>query len=154
MLGKRLVGSRDEGTDRPDVGGVYVEQALQPRRVREGLSPTNGMQGRGQNRIREIRPSGIVGGLVETWTKVELGTRCTTERVQVGNSPLKVARVAFLSRHPHAACDVAGAGNGATAIPKRARRWKRRILPRSCLRVTAPVLDPTRRTCRYTHRSI
>ena len=32
----------------------------------------------------------------------------------------------------------------ATAIPKRARRWKRRIQPRSCLRVTAPVLDPTR----------
>ena len=45
--------------------------------------------------------------------------------------------------NPHAACDVAGAGNGVTAIPKRARRWKRRTQPRSCLRVTAPALDPT-----------
>jgi hypothetical protein len=27
---------------------------------------------------------------------VELGTRCTTERVPVGNSPPKVARTAFL----------------------------------------------------------
>src|SRR4051812_5487947 len=29
--------------------------------------------------------------------------------------------------NPHATCDVAGAGNGATAIPKRARRGKPRI---------------------------
>jgi len=29
---------------------------------------------------------------------VELGTRCTTERVQSGNSPPTVARAAFLSR--------------------------------------------------------
>src|SRR5438552_4424420 len=29
---------------------------------------------------------------------VELGTRCTTERVQIGNSPPTVARAAFLSR--------------------------------------------------------
>src|SRR4029453_2035569 len=33
---------------------------------------------------------------------VELGTRCTTERVQIGNSPPTVVRAAFLSRHPHA----------------------------------------------------
>src|SRR6266581_4217701 len=30
---------------------------------------------------------------------VELGTRCTTERVQVGNSPPTVVRATFLSRH-------------------------------------------------------
>jgi hypothetical protein len=29
--------------------------------------------------------------------------------------------------NPHATCDVAGAGNGATATPKRARRGKLRI---------------------------
>src|SRR5712691_11187189 len=29
---------------------------------------------------------------------VELGTRCTTERVQIGNSPPTVVRAAFLSR--------------------------------------------------------
>jgi hypothetical protein len=33
---------------------------------------------------------------------VELGTRCTTERVQVGNSPPTVVHATFLSRHPHA----------------------------------------------------
>jgi hypothetical protein len=38
---------------------------------------------------------------------------------------------------------VAGAGNGITATPKRARR---RIQPRSFLRITAPALDPTRWT--------
>ena len=46
--------------------------------------------------------------------------------------------------NPHATCDVAGVGNGTTEIPKRARKWKRWIQPRSFLRVTAPALDPTR----------
>ena len=44
----------------------------------------------------------------------------------------------------HAACDVAGAGNGATDDPTRARREKSRTQPRGVLRATAPVLDPTR----------
>ena len=56
-------GRRDRQTRRR--WGV-CEQALQPHRVRKGLSPIDGVQGRGQNRIREIRPSGIVGGLAET----------------------------------------------------------------------------------------
>lgn len=42
------------------------EQALQPHRVGKGLSLINGVQSRGQNRTREIRLSGIVGGLAET----------------------------------------------------------------------------------------
>ena len=45
--------------------------------------------------------------------------------------------------NPHAACAVAGTGNGTTETPKRAHRRKRRIRPRSFLRVTEPVLDPT-----------
>jgi len=44
----------------------------------------------------------------------------------------------------HAACDVAGAGNGITEISKRARKRKRRIQPRNFLRIYAPALDPTR----------
>src|SRR5271166_4431261 len=40
----------------------------------------NGVQSRGQNRTRENRPSGIVGGLQETWPMVELGTHPATER--------------------------------------------------------------------------
>jgi hypothetical protein len=43
----------------------------------------------------------------------------------------------------HAACDVAGVGDGITELPKRARRWKRRIQPRNFLRIYAPALDPT-----------
>ena len=46
--------------------------------------------------------------------------------------------------NPHAACDVAGAGDGATDIPTRARRGKLRTQTRDALRATAPVLDPTR----------
>jgi hypothetical protein len=45
--------------------------------------------------------------------------------------------------NPHAACEVAGAGNGATDVPKRARRGKPRIRPRDALRATAPAPDPT-----------
>ena len=47
--------------------------------------------------------------------------------------------------NPHATCDVAGAGNGVTETPKRARRGKPWIQPRRLLRTTAPVLDPTTR---------
>jgi len=36
------------------------------------------------------------GGLAETWAMAELGTRCTTERVHVGNSLPKGARAVFL----------------------------------------------------------
>ena len=41
--------------------------ALELQPVWEDLDPGNGVQSRGQNRTREIRPSGIVGGLQETW---------------------------------------------------------------------------------------
>jgi hypothetical protein len=57
---------------------------------------------------------------------------------KLGNDSSKSAE------NPHATCDVAGVGNGTTEIPNRARRWKRWILPRNFLRVTAPALDPTR----------
>jgi hypothetical protein len=55
--------------------------------------------------------------------------------------------------NPHATCDVAGAGNGVTATPKRARRGKPRIQPRRSLRATAPVLDPTSATGSFTRSS-
>ncbi len=45
--------------------------------------------------------------------------------------------------NPHAACDVAGTGNEITATPTRARRGKPWRRPRSCLRITAPVPDPS-----------
>ena len=78
-------------------------------------------------RVAYLRPPGTAAS--PSIGLITLETKCAGAR-SAGN--------------PHAACDVAGAGNGATAIPKRARRWKRRTQPRSCLRVTAPALDPTR----------
>ncbi len=47
------------------------------------LALINGVQSRGQNRTREIRPSGIAGRLQETWPMVELGTHPATERADV-----------------------------------------------------------------------
>ena len=95
-LGIRPRESWDEGTAKLYRGGAHVSERLKPPMGQEGLSLKNGVQSRGQNRTRESRPSGIVGGYTETWAMVELGTRCTTERVQVGNSLPKVARVVFL----------------------------------------------------------
>ncbi len=43
---------------------VYASPRLKLRSRRKGLW----RKGQGQNRTREIRPSGIVGGLAETWT--------------------------------------------------------------------------------------
>jgi len=57
-------GGRDEETGKPSDGGVYVSEHLSIAAHREGLV----LEGRGQNRIREIRLSGIAGGLAETWS--------------------------------------------------------------------------------------
>jgi hypothetical protein len=45
--------------------------------------------------------------------------------------------------NPHAACEVAGIGNGITDVPTRAQRGKPRTQTRGVLRITAPILDPT-----------
>jgi hypothetical protein len=60
----------------------------------------NGVQSRGQNRTREIRPSGIVEGLRETWP--------------VGTRTPRGARARFLSRQPHARFDAAAGGPSAS----------------------------------------
>jgi hypothetical protein len=65
-LGAIRLGSWDEGAAKPCHRGVYGSERLKLPREREGLSLENGVQSRGQNRTRESRPSGIVGGLVET----------------------------------------------------------------------------------------
>ena len=64
--------------------------ALELQPAWEGLHPENGMQSRGQNRTREIRPSGIIGGPVETWPMVELGTHLATERARLETLRLRV----------------------------------------------------------------
>ena len=96
---------------RPDIGtrvqanrgarGV-CEPALELPSRREGQYLENGVQSRGQNRTRESRPSGIVGGLPETWSMAELGSHPATERAGCGNPPPTDARTGDLSRQPHA----------------------------------------------------
>ena len=54
--------------------------ALKLRSVGEGMLLGNGVQSRGQNRTREIRPSGIVGGLAETWVWLELNGHVQRKR--------------------------------------------------------------------------
>ena len=54
--------SRGEGVGKPNDGGVYVGEHLSIVAFREGLL----LKGRGQNRTRESRLSGIAGGPAET----------------------------------------------------------------------------------------
>ena len=68
------------------------EQALEPRAVWEG--PTG--KAAAANRTREIRPSGMRGGLVETWSMAELGTHGAIERAPTGHSSPTDARATLL----------------------------------------------------------
>ena len=61
---------RDEGAGKPCERGVYVCQRLSFHSHGKARIQQDGVQSRGQNRTREIRPSGIVGGLQETWLLV------------------------------------------------------------------------------------
>lgn len=58
---------------KPFSQGVYAGERLSfglHGKVRQGNAVA-------ANRTREIRPSGMRGGLAETWAMAELGTRCT-----------------------------------------------------------------------------
>jgi hypothetical protein len=57
----------DEETGKPPPRGVYASQRLSFRLGGQARALTDGVQGRDQNRTRELRPSGIAGGLWETW---------------------------------------------------------------------------------------
>ena len=57
------------------------------RMIKEGPS---GRETTAANRTREIRLSGMRGGLAETWATEEIGTQRTTERVRIGHSLPKV----------------------------------------------------------------
>jgi hypothetical protein len=57
----------DEETGKPTARGAYASQRLSFSGVGQARDLTNGVQSRDQNRTREIRPSGIVEGLQETW---------------------------------------------------------------------------------------
>jgi len=56
----------------------YIQGAYAGERLSFGLYE-KGFRGNAvaANRTREIRPSGMRGGLTETWAMAELGTRCT-----------------------------------------------------------------------------
>ncbi len=76
-------------------GGANVSKHLSIVALREGLFLANVVQGRGQNRIREIRPSGIVGRLAKTWA-MGVGLRAMGKPVEHPPNP-KAARAALLS---------------------------------------------------------
>ena len=56
-------GFRGEEAGKPPARGVYAGQRLSLRTAGQARSPINGVQSPGQNRTREIRPSGIAGRL-------------------------------------------------------------------------------------------
>jgi len=61
------IGCCDEEAGKPPPRGVHASQRLSLRAAGQARALTNGVQGRDQNRTREIRPSGIAEGLQETW---------------------------------------------------------------------------------------
>jgi len=95
------------------------EPALKPRIYWEDLYPENGVQGRDQNRTREIRPSGIVGRLVETWA-MEMAKRARKAETLTQTSHfLRLSRTTFLSRQPHVRICEGGAGRPAPLLDHR-----------------------------------
>src|SRR6476620_4471201 len=59
----RCPGLRGEEAGKPSARGVYAGQRLSFRTAGQACSLINGVQSPGQNRTREIRPSGIAGRL-------------------------------------------------------------------------------------------
>ena len=90
-----------------DVGGVRVP-SLEPLTAWEDRLPENGVQSRGQNRTREIRPSGIAGGLAESCA-MGAGLRTTSKGAGRPPDP-KATCAALLSRHPHVRFEEGGGG--------------------------------------------
>src|SRR5215468_10271204 len=71
-----------------------------------------------------LRYVGTLLGVPRIVSAIGLGSRTSAS----GPITLEVKCAGARSAgNPHATCDVAGAGNGATATPKRARRGKPRI---------------------------
>lgn len=92
-----------EDTGKPSARGAYAGQRLSLRTRGQARALANGVQSRDQNRTREIRPSGIVEGLRETWP--------------VGAPAPCGARARLLSRQPHARIE-RGMGKRALAAPR------------------------------------
>jgi hypothetical protein len=73
-----------------------------------------------------------------------LGSQFRKPPISIGHIDLAVKCAGARSAgNPHATCDVAGAGNGATVGANRARKGKPWLQTSTFLRATAPVLDPT-----------
>jgi len=76
----------------PGLQGVQMDERLSLGRCGKVLWG----EATAANRTREIRPSGMRGGLAETWARGELGTHLAIERASGGNSPPKAIRAAIL----------------------------------------------------------
>ena len=79
---------------KPGWGGVYAGQRLSFASLGKA---TVGLH-QGQNRIRENRPSGIAGRLVETWAKETAIWARTAETPRQTSRRLRLTRATFLSR--------------------------------------------------------
>jgi hypothetical protein len=86
-------GLRGEETGKPPARGVHAGQRLSFRTGGQARALINGVQNPGQNRTREIRPSGIAGGFEN---------RDQSRRWRAG------ARAQFRARQPHARFDGRG----------------------------------------------
>ena len=86
----------------------------------------------------DVPNAGSLRGLSRAAPRSDSGRRPIGLITLDGKQPGKLS-----AGNPHAQFEVAGTGNGVTATSTRARRGKPRIRPRSCLRITAPVPDPT-----------
>lgn len=120
----------------PTLGGILCGWPLQPMLLihsRLGREEDSAPLGQGVSAPR-FRLEAVEQGMAIRHP----GTLCGVPRfvwVTLGSRPSMIRLISFAMNcagarsagNPHATCDVAGAGNGATANPKRARRGKPRI---------------------------
>src|SRR5215469_17024378 len=80
---------RDELRGKPKRVGVYASERLS---FTVAERPLGDRDSQGQNRNREIRLSGIVGGPSEPWAMVEMRSHLAIERARLVTLHLKQAR--------------------------------------------------------------
>ena len=92
-------GTRDQGGEQ--TGRVW-SGCVSPLKLRRdtGRPSPDEWWCRGQNRTREMRPSGIAGGLGETWLMAELCTHLATERVRLATLRLQAHAPHFYPDNP------------------------------------------------------
>ena len=122
-------------------GHVCKRETL--RAAYEMAKQNNGAPGTDGVAFEAIEVDGVESFLDQL--REELVQRCYRPQRprKVGIPKSSVPAGARSAANPHAACEAAGTGDGITVTPIRARKGKPSTRPRSRLRITAPVPDPT-----------